>query len=363
MVVIRRIVFASMLFAGLGAVAPGALAQTDVQYLQERLNRLENDLRGLQRQVYRGGGAPPASGAAPGLAQPGSDEADTSIANRLSSRIDQLESQIRDLVGRLEEVEFKNTQTVRRVEKLSEDVDFRLNQIERTGTPGAGTSQAAASAAGQPAAGQAAGQNAPAAVQEGGPQQLARGSTSSTPGVAPTKEGVLGSLPVDAQGRPLPPAATTAPAARAGQPVAAAPAAPAAGRGKLPNGTPKERYDYAYKLLVQSDYADAEAAFREFVASHPSDNLAGNAQYWLGETYYVRQLFEPAAAAFLKGYQGYPKGAKASDSLLKLGMSLSALKKNAEACAAFGQLAKDFPNAPPHVKDAAGRERAKAGCR
>lgn len=110
---------------------------------------------------------------------------------------------------------------------------------------------------------------------------------------------------------------------------------------------------------MQSDYADAEGAFREFVSAHGQDPLAGNAQYWLGETHYVRQQYEPAAAAFLQGYQTYPKGAKASDSLLKLGMSLAALKKTAEACAALGQLGKEFPNAPPHVKDAAVRERGK----
>jgi len=77
----------------------------------------------------------------------------------------------------------------------------------------------------------------------------------------------------------------------------------------------------------------------------------------------VRGQYEQSASAFLQGYQGYPKNAKAPDSLLKLGMSLTALKKTAEACAAYGQLAKEFPNAPPHVKDAMGRERAKAGCR
>src|SRR3546814_791628 len=123
-------------------------------------------------------------------------------------------------------------------------------------------------------------------------------------------------------------------------------AAPSA-RAKLPPGSPQEQYNYAYKLLVQSDYADAEGAFREFLGAHPQDPLAGNAQYWLGETFYVRQQYEQASAAFLTGYQNYPKGAKASDSLLKLGMSLAALKQNPEACAALGQMSKQFPAAPP----------------
>ncbi len=330
-------------------------AAQDAQTL-DRLNRLENDLRTLQRQVYRGGPAPSGSGAV--SSAPLSDGGDSSsIANRLNSRIDELENQIRELTGRFEQVEFNSSQANRRIDKLVEDVDFRLTQIERggAGQPGAaaGSIEQVRPPAATPAAGPQPGQQPP------GQQPVARGSTSATPGQAPTKEGVLGSMPVDAQGRPLQGGAA------APQQTARAPAAPAgpSARGKLPAGTPQERYNYAYKLLVQSDYVDAEAAFREFLGAHPQDPLAGNAQYWLGETYYVRQQYEQAAQAFLQGYQGYGKSTKAPDSLLKLGMSLAAMKKNPEACAALGQLAKDFPQAPQHVKDAATRERGKINCR
>jgi len=329
-----------LLFAG--AALPAA-AQ-DNQALLDRINRLEADLQTLQRQVYRGG-TPPASapvGDSSSLTQQGSGG--QSVANQLSSRIDDLEGQIRALTGRFEEVEFKASQVQQNMDKLGKDVDFRLGELER----------------GQPPAGSAAGAGAAAAPPAGAPP--ARGSTSATPGVAPSKEGVLGSLPVDANGRPLPGAAPAG-AQQAQRPAAPPAAAAPSARAKLPPGSVQEQYNYAYKLLVQSDYADAEAAFREFLGAHPADALAGNAQYWLGETHYVRQQYEQAATAFLQGYQKYPKGAKASDSLLKLGMSLSALKKNPEACAALGQLAKEFPNAPPHVKDAATRERGKIGCK
>ncbi len=351
---------AALLLAGLLIAGPAmpARAQSDNQILFDRINRLENDLRTLQRQVYRGGGAPQSN--VPGAGQQGmgqmggtltdTSESETSAANRLNARIDQLEGQLRDLVGRFEEVEYKNIQTQRRMDKLVEDVDFRFNALERVAPPAAGQPAAAAQAA--------------APAQPVAP--ATPGASSSNPNQAPSREGVLGSLPVDAQGRPLPGAAPAGtqgrPAAQAAAP-AAAPAAAQAARSRLPAGTPKERYDFAYKLLVQGEYAEAEAAFKEFIAAHPQDGLAGNAQYWVGETYYVRGQFEPAASAFLQGYQGYPKNAKAPDSLLKLGMSLTALKKTAEACAAYGQLAKEFPTAPPHVKDAMGRERAKAGCR
>lgn len=341
-----------------GAAAP-AFAQ-DAQTL-DRINRLERDLQTLQRQVYRGG-TPPASPSPGGGSLTDTSSDGSSAANRLNARIDELENQIRQMTGRFEEVEFASSQANRRIDKLVEDVDFRLNQLERGGQP-----------QGQQSAPQTGSveQVRPSAQQQGlptaatnPPANVARGSTSSTPGQAPTREGVLGSMPADAQGRPLPNTAGAPPQPPQQNQTLAARAAPSAsGKGKLPAGTPQERYNYAYKLLVQSDYADAESAFREFLGAHPQDALAGNAQYWLGETYYVRGQYEPAAQAFLQGYQGYPKGAKAPDSLLKLGMSLSAMKKNPEACAALGQLGKDFPSAPPHVKDAATRERGKIGCK
>ncbi|MFC3674556.1 tol-pal system protein YbgF [Ferrovibrio xuzhouensis] len=346
-VIVRPPLFAALLallLAGSVLLPPPAAAQ-DNQALIDRVNRLQADLQALQRQVYRGGSTPPAALPSDGsLGQTGASG--QSVANQLAGRIDDLESQVRALTGRFEEVEFKASQVQQNLDKLSKDIDFRLTQLERGQQPGV-----------QPAAeGPAA-----AAPANAAGQPLARGSTSATPGAAPTKEGVLGSLPVDASGRPLPGAAAagTQTAQRAAPPAAAAPSA----RAKLPPGSPQEQYNYAYKLLVQSDYADAEGAFREFLGAHPQDPLAGNAQYWLGETFYVRQQYEQASAAFLTGYQNYPKGAKASDSLLKLGMSLAALKKNPEACAALGQLSKQFPEAPPHVKDAAQRERAKVGCK
>ena len=88
---------------------------------------------------------------------------------------------------------------------------------------------------------------------------------------------------------------------------------------------PKQLYETAYGYLLQRDYGAAEAAFDEFLRRHPNDPLAGNAQYWLGESLYVRGQYRAAAGAFLKGYQTYARSAKAPESLLKLAMSLQRL--------------------------------------
>jgi tol-pal system protein YbgF len=125
---------------------------------------------------------------------------------------------------------------------------------------------------------------------------------------------------------------------------------------------PKKAYDAAYGYLQQRDYGAAEAAFDAFVKRYPNDPLAGNAQYWLGESLYVRGQYRAAAGAFLKGYQSYSHNAKAPESLLKLAMSLQRLGQKDAACASYVEFSAKFPNAPPHVKAVAEIERQRAGC-
>ena len=130
----------------------------------------------------------------------------------------------------------------------------------------------------------------------------------------------------------------------------------------LPEGTPAERYDYAIGLLRAGEFDRAERAFGSFVTTHPDDGLAGNAQYWLGETHYVREQYEQAATAFLDGYQRYPDSPKAPDNLLKLGMTLGTLGQRAEACATLDELATKFPDAARPIQDRASRERRTLDC-
>ena len=97
-------------------------------------------------------------------------------------------------------------------------------------------------------------------------------------------------------------------------------------------------YQAAYGLLLQQDYGAAEAAFSDFVSRYPETTLAGNAQYWIGETHYVRGAYKDAAVAFLKGFETYGKGNKGADSLLKLAMSLDKLNQTAAACSSLREL-------------------------
>jgi tol-pal system protein YbgF len=130
----------------------------------------------------------------------------------------------------------------------------------------------------------------------------------------------------------------------------------------LPAGTPKEQYTYAFNLLRNTNYDQAEIALKQFIAMHGGNPLTGNARYWLGETFYVRADYQQSAQVFFDGFQSDPKGSKAPDMLLKLGMSLGQLKKKNEACATFDKVAADFAKSSSRIKTALSRERKRVGC-
>ena len=94
----------------------------------------------------------------------------------------------------------------------------------------------------------------------------------------------------------------------------------------------------------------------------PNDDRAGNAQYWLGETFYVRGNYAEAAKVFAQGYQKYPKSTKAPDNLLKLGLALSQTGKKQDACVTLMQLGKQFPSAAAVIKQRADDEMKKLNC-
>lgn len=126
--------------------------------------------------------------------------------------------------------------------------------------------------------------------------------------------------------------------------------------------TPQQLYERAYGFLINQDYAAAETAFAEFLQRHPTHQLAGNAQFWLGETYFFRSQFKPAAAAYYKGYQTYATSTKAPDSLLKLAMSLARLGQRDAACTSFAELSTKYPNANAQIKSRSQSESQRLAC-
>jgi tol-pal system protein YbgF len=121
-------------------------------------------------------------------------------------------------------------------------------------------------------------------------------------------------------------------------------------------------YKDAFSLLEAGDYAGAEKGFRTFVQKYPQHVLAGNAQYWLGETYYARRDYQNAMTAFAEGYKVYRNTQKGPDNLLKLGITLTALNRKSEACAIFARFAQDYPKATDLQKRRVDQERQRNSC-
>lgn len=224
-----------------------------------------------------------------------------SVAADFEIRLQNLERAIQDLTGKYEESTYQVTQLRERLEKVNADVDFRLKELEKGGgaTGGAMGGAMADAAPSKPSK----------AADEKKPAQTAAANPPSTAGLSPEKQ-----------------------------------------------------YEQAFELLRNSDYDRAEKALQEFIARNKSHAYAGNAQYWLGESYYVRNRYPEAAQAFAEVLSKYRSNPKAADSLLKLGMTLQQMNKKSDACTAFNQLLTKFPEASASVKRRADTERKRINC-
>jgi tol-pal system protein YbgF len=109
-------------------------------------------------------------------------------------------------------------------------------------------------------------------------------------------------------------------------------------------------YDASYQSFLRNDFQGAGNGFKRFVKTFPDDPLISNAYYWLGRTHYAGRQYEPAAKAFLAGYKKGKKSPIAADSLLHLGMSLGAMGEKEAACSTLSAVSKQFPDAPPTLK-------------
>jgi tol-pal system protein YbgF len=311
---------------GLAAAAPLVPARGQDRSTMERLDRVERDLNMLQRQVYRGGPAPMAGG-------------DPGGAVNAEIRMDRMESQMRDLTGRVEEFMNQVERLRQRVDQVNGDVESRFSQAPPS--PGGYASA-------------------------GPPPPRTRGAGPSSRELPAEPPGVTGTLTppeplLRPPGGPNPLAGTLTPPGAGAPSELASAAAPPSGR-LMPNGSTSEQYNYAFGLLKQADYPAAEVALKSFVEQHPNDPMAGNAQYWLGETYYTRGRYAEAATAFAEGYKRYPKSSKAADELLKLGMSLGRANQKQNACVVLAQLDHDFPAPGAAIKERATTEKKKLGC-
>lgn len=284
---------------------------------------------------------------------------DGAASTYMETRVSDLETQIRSLNGRLEQSEWQNKQLQTRLDKLQTDVEMRLNLLERGGTVQAAVAPPGSLATPTTMPPQRRVMGAPISPNDDDTiNRLAREGVQAAPESDPTEietppgkivNGKLGNLYMSGN-------RVTGADQLAVKPPLPKPPADAVLDAQ-------GQYDQAFALLRGADYDGAENAFKGFISKNPKNKLVDNAKYWLGETYYARNQFDAAAVAFADAYQSAPKGSKAPDSLLKLGLALSGLKKTEDACTTLGEVTKRYPTASTSVKNRSEQEMKKLRCK
>ncbi|OIN86284.1 MAG: tol-pal system protein YbgF [Alphaproteobacteria bacterium CG1_02_46_17] len=309
------------------AVLAGSVSWSGTATAEEvssRLSRVERDIETLSQAVYKGK-MPPAS-----ATSSGSNEYQSNVEVRLSD----IEGQIRDMTGKVEQQNFEINQLKDRLDRALADMEMRLSSAG-TSSSNTQTGTLAPNDMGGPVDNSGVGMTTlePATITQ----------TPSTAGdvvdmnapVDPVTQNNLGTLTESPGGASISP---------------------------QPGNDPTGQYEMAFSLLKSGKYAASRNGFDEFLKKYPSHPLAPNALYWLGENYYAEGTFDKATRVFAESYKKYPKGPKAPDSLLKLGMALEKSGKTPQACITLQQIKKEFPSGSASILRMADQERAKMGC-
>jgi len=286
----------------------------------------------------------------PGLASAqlfGKREQDSQMAVRLST----LEDQVRQLNGQIEQLSHQLRQLQDQMQRASADYEYRFQQLGQGGGAGGGSVPI------QPRT-----QPQSQSTQQPVPHVMAQPGTSVSG--QPQTLGQVPGQPLDLSGaldnsQTFGGSNTFGGTQTLGQPPAGTQSNQLA---MAPSGDPKDAYDLSYGYILRGEFGTAEQSFRQFLQQYPNDPLAGNAQYWLGESLFARGLYRDAADAFLKGYSEYPQSAKAPESLYKLGLSLKELGQGQAACSTFAEIPRRYPKAPQAVLERARNEQQKSGC-
>lgn len=227
------------------------------------------------------------------------------------NRIEQLQSEVQSLRNTVEQQQFEIEGLKRSARERQLELDARITRLEggTVAVPPAGGATFAPSAS----------VPAPAPAPAPAPGGLvAEPVLENLPPAAPATAG-FDDIPTPAPG------------------IGAAPSAP-------PAGDEKAMYDQAFGALRDGRYAESARLFRAFLDAHPNGELAPNALYWLGESYYVTQNFQIALDTFDELLRRFPQSPKAQDALLKVGYCHYELKQWPEAERALNEVVRRYPD-------------------
>jgi tol-pal system protein YbgF len=256
------------------------------------------------------------------------NEVNEDAVTRHLIKLNQIEDQFRNLTNQFEEINFKLDKLSSRVTKIQSDTQLRFYDLEQSGAETSSTTQ-----------------------NKKTPTEKVKLPGAEKPQDFGAAEGYDMSKDQGTQATQSIDAAQTV--------VVNEPER----KSLLPQDkSPDEQYSYAIGLIKVGDYDTAEFALREFIDNNKDHNLAGHAQFWYGETFRIRQLYSDAAAAYLDGYQNYPKSDKAPDNLLKLGVTMVELGEKDQGCSMITNLKKEYPKASKSVLQKAQYEEKRFKC-
>ena len=141
-------------------------------------------------------------------------------------------------------------------------------------------------------------------------------------------------------------AATGANAAGAARNAAGPSASSGGAEQSSANPDDAPRYQAAFNLLKDGKYDKAIEDFQKFLSDFPASSLADNAQYWLGEAYYVNRNYPDAESAFQRVVEKYPQSRKLPDALLKIGYCRYELKEWDSARTVLTQVVTQYADSP-----------------
>ena len=287
----------------------------DLKDIFKKIDTITKDLKTLETAFYKTSEIKPSSVSTDGLNE--------DILTRHLLKLNEIEEQFREITNRYEEINFKIDKLSNRITKMQSDNQMRFNDLESTGLVKADTKL--------------------------------KNDKKRLPGTDLPKD--LGRVSdIDLENSKQ--VQKTQSVETAGLVVTEK----TSRESVLPNKPPKEQYDFAVSFIKVGDYETAEFALKEFIDKNKDNDLAGSAQYWYGETFRIRQLYQDAAAAYLDGYQNYPKSKKAPINLLKLGTTLVQLGEKDQGCLMIQGVKKQYPKASKSVLQKAEYEKKKFKC-
>ncbi len=287
---------------------------------------------------------------------PGGAPGDPGDPAGLVVRINQLEEELRQAYGQIEELQNAQHRLEAQLQKFRQDVEFRFGDRSGGAPPDSDVAEAPLTPdqpaiAPRPRRSDAFDPNADPNAP-GAPRPL-----GTTPPSAPLVREAPTQLAREqpAPGAPLELGKGPPPAAQSSGPMVV-------GSGVAMLDQPREQYNAALQAFQAGQYPEAETGFKAFLAANPAHRLSPDAIFYIGETYFQRSRPREAAEQYLKVTTDYSKSSRAPESMVRLGQTLAELGNSEQACATLGEFGKRYPTASASVKRLAEHESAKDHC-